>query len=255
MAVLEVKNMVKSFGKTKVLKGVSFSVERGDVISVIGSSGSGKTTLLRCINFLEKPDGGSISVDGGTIFDAASAKKITEKEKRINRLRFGLVFQDFNLFPQYTALGNVTLAMKLLAKDGLKKFDGDIEEIARDYLDQVGLSDKTDLYPCNLSGGQKQRVAIARALALNPEILFFDEPTSALDPELTVEVLSTLKKLAKKNITMIIVTHEMSFARDVSSRVVFMDDGVIAEDGTPEQIFGNPRLERTREFLKSFIEK
>ncbi len=254
MAVLEVKNMVKSFGKTKVLENVSFSVERGDVISVIGSSGSGKTTLLRCINFLETPDSGTVSVDGNIILDAKSAKKIPEKEKRKNRLRFGFVFQDFNLFPQYTALGNVTLAMKLLAKDGLKSFDGDIDEIAMSYLARVGLSDKADLYPCSLSGGQKQRVAIARALALNPEILFFDEPTSALDPELTVEVLSTLKALAKENITMIIVTHEMSFARDVSTRVLFMENGVIAEDGTPEQIFGNPQHERTREFLRSFIE-
>ena len=254
MAVLEVKNMVKSFGKTKVLENVSFSVERGDVISIIGSSGSGKTTLLRCINFLETPDSGTVSVDGSIILDAKSAKKIPEKEKRKNRLRFGLVFQDFNLFPQYTALGNVTLAMKLLAKDGLKSFDGNIDEIAMSYLDRVGLSDKADLYPCSLSGGQKQRVAIARALALNPEILFFDEPTSALDPELTVEVLSTLKALAKENITMIIVTHEMSFARDVSTRVLFMENGVVAEDGTPEQIFCNPQHERTREFLRSFIE-
>lgn len=255
MAVLEVKNMEKSFGKTKVLENVSFSVERGDVISIIGSSGSGKTTLLRCINFLETPDGGTVSVNGNVILDAKSARKIPEKEKRRNRLRFGFVFQDFNLFPQYTALGNVTLAMKLLSKDGLKKFDGDIDKIAMGYLEQVGLADKAYLYPCNLSGGQKQRVAIARALALNPEILFFDEPTSALDPELTVEVLSTLKNLAKKNITMIIVTHEMSFARDVSKRILFMDNGVITEDGTPEQIFCNPRHERTKEFLKSYIEK
>lgn len=255
MAVLEVKNMEKSFGKTKVLKNVSFSVERGDVISIIGSSGSGKTTLLRCINFLETPDGGTVSVNGKVILDAKSAKKIPEKEKRSNRLRFGFVFQDFNLFPQYTALGNVTLAMKLLSKDGLKKFNGDIDKIAMGYLEQVGLADKANLYPCNLSGGQKQRVAIARALALNPEILFFDEPTSALDPELTVEVLSTLKELAKKNITMIIITHEMSFARDVSKRVLFMDNGVITEDGTPDEIFGNPKHERTREFLKSYIEK
>ncbi len=255
MAVLEVKNMEKSFGKTKVLKNVSFSVERGDVISIIGSSGSGKTTLLRCINFLETPDGGTVSVNGKVILDAKAAKKIPEKEKRSNRLRFGFVFQDFNLFPQYTALGNVTLAMKLLSKDGLKKFNGDIDKIAMGYLEQVGLADKANLYPCNLSGGQKQRVAIARALALNPEILFFDEPTSALDPELTVEVLSTLKELAKKNITMIIITHEMSFARDVSKRVLFMDNGVITEDGTPDEIFGNPKHERTREFLKSYIEK
>lgn len=255
MAVLEVKNMEKSFGKTKVLKNVSFSVERGDVISIIGSSGSGKTTLLRCINFLETPDGGTVSVNGKVILDAKAAKKIPEKEKRSNRLRFGFVFQDFNLFPQYTALGNVTLAMKLLSKDGLKKFNGDIDKIAMGYPEQVGLADKANLYPCNLSGGQKQRVAIARALALNPEILFFDEPTSALDPELTVEVLSTLKELAKKNITMIIITHEMSFARDVSKRVLFMDNGVITEDGTPDEIFGNPKHERTREFLKSYIEK
>lgn len=254
MPILEVENMHKRFGTTKVLKGVSFSVEKGEVISVIGASGNGKTTLLRCLTFLERPEKGRILVDGKVIYDADDKEQLTEKAIRQNRLKFGLVFQNFNLFPQYTALENVTLAMKVLAKDGLKNFDGDIDEIAAGYLAQVGLSDKLGFYPCQLSGGQQQRVAIARALALNPDILFFDEPTSALDPLLTNEVLETLKGLAKENMTMIIVTHEMKFAKDVSSKVIFMDDGVIVESGTPEQIFENPQNEKTRAFLSSFIQ-
>lgn len=254
MPILEVRDMYKSFGKTKVLNGVSFSVERGEVVSVIGASGNGKTTLLRCLTFLERPEAGEIIVDGDTVFDAASPKKPTEKEIRKSRLRFGLVFQNFNLFPQYTALENVTLAMKMLAKDGLKNFENGITETAADYLHQVGLGDKLGSYPCELSGGQQQRVAIARALALNPEILFFDEPTSALDPLLTNEVLATLKGLAKQNMTMIIVTHEMKFAREVSSKIIYMDGGRIAEMGTPEQIFVNPTEESTRRFLSGFGE-
>lgn len=253
MSILEVKGLYKSFGKTEVLKDISFSIERGDVVSVIGSSGNGKTTLLRCLNFLEIPEKGEVFVDGERIFDASEAGKLKEKDIRRSRLRFGLVFQNFNLFPQYTALQNITLAMKTLKKDGLKSFDGDIDEIGRSYLERVGLSEKADFYPCQLSGGQQQRVAIARALALSPEILFFDEPTSALDPELTVEVLSTLKALAKENITMIIVTHEMGFAKEVSNKIIFMDEGRIVEEGSPEDIFDNPKNERTREFLHSYI--
>lgn len=254
MPILEVENMHKRFGATKVLKGVSFSVEKGEVISVIGASGNGKTTLLRCLTFLERPEKGIIKVDGQVIYDADDKEQLTEKAIRQNRLKFGLVFQSFNLFPQYTALENVTLAMKVLAKDGLKTFDGDIDTIAAGYLEQVGLSDKLDFYPCQLSGGQQQRVAIARALALNPDILFFDEPTSALDPLLTNEVLETLKGLAKENMTMIIVTHEMKFAKDISSKVIYMDDGVIVEAGTPTEIFENPQHPKTREFLSSFIQ-
>ncbi len=253
MPILEVKNMHKSFGNTYVLKGVDFSVEKGEVVSVIGASGNGKTTLLRCLTFLERPEKGQIIVDGQTIFDAGSSGKLTEKDIRKSRLRFGLVFQNFNLFPQYTALENVTLAMKSLAKDGLKNFQGDIDDVGASYLKRVGLGDKLDFYPCQLSGGQQQRVAIARALALNPDILFFDEPTSALDPLLTNEVLATLKKLAEENMTMIIVTHEMKFAREVSDKIIFMDEGKIVECGSPEQIFEYPQHEKTREFLASFI--
>ncbi len=255
MPILEVKNMYKSFGDTHVLKGVDFSVEKGEVISVIGASGNGKTTLLRCLTFLERAEMGKIIVDGQTIFDADTQDKLTEKEIRKSRLRFGLVFQNFNLFPQYTALENVTLAMKSLAKDGLKSFGGDIDEIGASYLSRVGLEDKLNFYPCQLSGGQQQRVAIARALALNPDILFFDEPTSALDPLLTNEVLATLKKLAEENMTMIIVTHEMKFAKEVSSKIIYMDEGKIVECGTPEQIFEHPQHPKTREFLSSFIEE
>ncbi len=253
MPILEVKGLYKSFGKTEVLKDISFSIERGDVVSVIGSSGNGKTTLLRCLNFLEIPEKGEVFVDGEKIFDAQTAQKLKEKDIRASRLRFGLVFQNFNLFPQYTALENVTLAMELLSKDGLKRFDGNIKEVGMRYLERVGLADKANFYPCQLSGGQQQRDAIARALALSPEILFFDEPTSALDPELTVEVLATLKALAKENITMIIVTHEMGFAKEVSNKIIFMDEGRIVEEGSPEVIFDNPAHERTREFLNSYI--
>lgn len=252
MPILEVYDMHKSFGKTKVLNGVSFSVERGEVISVIGASGNGKTTLLRCLTFLERPEAGKIIVDGDMVFDAASPKKPTEREIRKSRLRFGLVFQNFNLFPQYTAIENVTLAMKMLSKDGLKRFENGIYETAADYLNRVGLGEKLSAYPCELSGGQQQRVAIARALALNPEILFFDEPTSALDPLLTNEVLATLKELASQNMTMIIVTHEMKFAKEVSDKIIYMDGGRIAEMGTPQQIFENPKEESTRQFLSGF---
>lgn len=250
MAVLEVNNIKKSFGKTEVLKGLSFSLEKGEVLSIIGSSGSGKTTLLRCLNFLEFADEGKISVDGKVIFDGAAIKKLTDNEIRENRLHFGLVFQSFNLFPQYNVLQNITLAPTLL-KRGTEE---EIKEKAMLLIERVGLLDKIDNYPCQLSGGQQQRVAIARALALEPDILCFDEPTSALDPELTGEVLRVIKELKTGDSTMIVVTHEMEFARNVSDKVIFMADGVIEEIGTPSQVFDNPMSEKTRNFLNKDME-
>ena len=258
MAILEVKDIRKSFGQTEVLRNISFSLERGQVVSIIGSSGSGKTTLLRCLNFLERPDGGSIAVNGEVLFDAADPSTQREAEIRRKRLHFGLVFQSFNLFPQYTALENVTLAGKLLAKEDpdyksrKKDLFADIDDRARQLLAQMGLSDRMDNYPHQLSGGQQQRVAIARALALQPDILCFDEPTSALDPELTQEVLRVIRELAQRQTTMIIVTHEMAFARDVSSHVIFMDGGVVVEEGDPAQVIGAPTQARTRQFLDSY---
>jgi len=256
MAVLEVENIRKSFGKTAVLKDVSFSLEQGHAIAIIGSSGSGKTTLLRCLNFLERPDGGVIRVKGEILFDAADPATQREAEIRKKRLHFGLVFQAFNLFPQYTALGNVTLASELLAKEKNKKIDRAdlkyIKEEALAILDQMGLADKADQYPYQLSGGQQQRVAIARALALQPDILCFDEPTSALDPELTGEVLRVIRGLAEKKTTMVIVTHEMAFARDVADEVIFLDDGVIVERGRSKDVIENPQEERTKQFLARF---
>ena len=255
MAVLEVKNIKKNFGKTVVLKGISFSLDKGDVLSIIGSSGSGKTTLLRCLNFLETADCGTISVADKVIFDGDSSANLTDEQIRENRLHFGLVFQNFNLFPQYTALENVCLAPRLQARErpdykaNHRAILAEIEAHGRELLDQVGLSAKYDSYPCQLSGGQQQRVAIARALALDPEILFFDEPTSALDPELTGEILRVIRQLADKKMTMVIVTHEMQFAREVSDRVIFMDDGLIVEQGTPEEVLVNPQNERTKAFL------
>ncbi len=248
MSVLKVSNIYKKFGKTEVLKGIDFSIEKGDVLSIIGSSGSGKTTLLRCLNSLEFADKGTITVNDTVIFDGDSNKKVTDEELRQKRLHFGLVFQSFNLFPQYTTLQNITLAPGLLKKDTIEN----IEKRALELIEMVGLKGKENNYPCELSGGQQQRVAIARALALDPEILCFDEPTSALDPELTGEVLKVMRSLADKNMTMVVVTHEMSFARDVSSKIIFMDDGVIAESGTPEEVFGNPKTERLKEFLASY---
>jgi polar amino acid transport system ATP-binding protein len=258
MSVLEVKNISKCFGQTEVLRDVSFSLEKGEVIAVIGSSGSGKTTLLRCLNFLEKPDGGKIIVNGKVLFDAGKPAALNEADTRKNRLHFGLVFQSFNLFPQYTALGNVKLALELLSKkredyqQNRKEILRNINENAADLLRQVELSDKMNLYPHQLSGGQQQRVAIARALALSPDVLCFDEPTSALDPELTGEVLKVIRSLTEKNTTMVIVTHEMQFARDVADKVVFMDDGVVVEAGTPEEVFGHPKQERTIRFLERY---
>ena len=258
MAILEVKGLRKSFGSTEVLKGIDFTLEKGDTMSIIGSSGSGKTTLLRCLNFLESPDGGVISVNGETLFDGNEKSSDRESDVRNKRLHFGLVFQNFNLFPQYTARKNVSLAGELLAKQRpdfksrKKAILDEINDKAADILRQVGLEEKMDLYPYQLSGGQQQRVAIARALALSPDILCFDEPTSALDPELTGEVLKVIKSLSDKNMTMIIVTHEMQFAHDVSKSVLFMDGGVVAEYGPPDEVFYHPKSERTRQFLSSY---
>ncbi len=250
MPVLEVKNLFKRFDKTQVLRGIDFSLEKGEVLSIIGSSGSGKTTLLRCLNFLEFAEGGTISVNGKVIYDGAENKSISDKQIREMRLNFGLVFQSFNLFPQYNVIENITLAPRLL------KFDTNenIEKNARALIERVGLSDKINFYPCQLSGGQQQRVAIARALALNPHILCFDEPTSALDPELTGEVLKVIKGLKGEDTTMIVVTHEMEFAKSVSDKVIFMADGVICEMGTPEEVFDNPKSERTKMFLNKSLE-
>lgn len=256
MPILEIKGFKKSFGKTQVLCGVDFSMNEGEVLSVIGSSGSGKTTLLRCINFLERADEGQIYLDGKLLFSGDDKTKLSAAEMRKKQLNFGLVFQDFNLFPQYSVLENVTLAPKLLAKEqpdfkaDKKDILAQIDENAKAVLASVGLSDKLDNYPCELSGGQKQRVSIARALALKPRILFFDEPTSALDPELTGEILKVIRSLAKEKITMVIVTHEIDFAESVSDKVIFMADGVVAEEGTPEEVIGNPQNERTKMFLQ-----
>ena len=248
MALLEVRNIKKSFGKTKVLKGIDFELEKGEVLSIIGSSGSGKTTLLRCINFLEFAEEGTITVNGELIYNGVTDKKIKEKDLGNKRLHFGLVFQSFNLFPQYNVMQNLMLAPGLLKLESKEK----LEKRANELIERVGLSDKKNFYPCELSGGQQQRVAIARALMLNPDILCFDEPTSALDPELTGEVLKVIKSLKDTGSTMIIVTHEMGFAHDVSDKVIFMDNGVVYEQGTPEQIFENPQKVRTREFLQSY---
>ena len=254
MAILEVKNLTKSFGKTEVLKGISLSLEEGQVMSIIGSSGSGKTTLLRCINFLETADNGFITVDGDVIFDGNDKSRRKAKETREKQLKIGLVFQQFNLFPQYNVLDNVTLAVKLKAKErpdykqNKKQILKEIDEKALKLLEDMGLGEKINNYPCELSGGQ-QRVSIARAMALEPKILFFDEPTSALDPELTGEILRVIRELADKNMTMVIVTHEMTFAKEVSDYIVFMDDGVIAEEGKAEEVINNPKTERLQAFL------
>lgn len=251
MSILEVRNIEKHFGSIQVLNDISFSLDRGQVLSIIGSSGSGKTTLLRCLNFLETPDHGSISVDGKVIFDAADPKTQVENEIRRKRLHFGMVFQNFNLFPQYTALENVTLARKLMAKETGEDRDS-IIAAGQELLAQMGLSDRAEHYPHQLSGGQQQRVAIARALALQPDILCFDEPTSALDPELTGEVLRVIRSLANRKTTMIIVTHEMLFARDVANKVIFMDSGVIIEQGEAKQVIDHPKEERTKKFLSKY---
>ena len=255
MSILEIKNLRKSFGSVEVLKDINFTLEEGEVLSIIGSSGSGKTTLLRCLNFLETPDSGKIIVRGKALYDSADNETKSDAEIRRNRQHFGLVFQSFNLFPQYTALKNVTLASELQAKEqpnfkaNKKEILEKIRKNGEKLLTDVGLFEKRENYPHQLSGGQQQRVAIARALSLNPDILCFDEPTSALDPELTGEVLKVIKGLADSHTTMVIVTHEMQFAREVSDKVLFMDSGYVVEYGTPEEIFDNPRQERTQQFL------
>ncbi|MGN9096697.1 amino acid ABC transporter ATP-binding protein [Flintibacter porci] len=260
MAILEVCNIEKHFGPTRVLEDISFSLEQGQTLAIIGSSGSGKTTLLRCLNFLETPNQGTISVNGSVLFDASDPTTQRETEIRKKRLHFGLVFQSFNLFPQYTALQNVTLAKELLSqelpeyKQNKKAILEEIQAEGRELLAKMGLSDRADHYPSQLSGGQQQRVAIARALALKPDILCFDEPTSALDPELTGEVLKVIRSLAEQKTTMIIVTHEMAFARDVADEVMFMDGGVIVEKGPARQVIEHPREERTRQFLSRYSE-
>lgn len=260
MSFLEVKGIVKSFGKTEVLKGIDFSMDKGEVLAIIGSSGSGKTTLLRCLNFLETPDEGSILVNGNVLFDS-SEPPYSDAMKREKRLHFGLVFQSFNLFPQYNVLKNVSLAQELrrikgkkLSKDEKKAILREIDDNSRRLIDTVGLSAKLENYPCELSGGQQQRVAIARALALNPDILCFDEPTSALDPELTGEVLRVIRELKTSDRTMIVVTHEMGFARGVADKVIFMADGVIEEYGTPDEVFGSPKSAVTKAFLEKSLE-
>ena len=258
MALLEVTGIGKSFGSTAVLRDISLQLDQGETLAIIGSSGSGKTTLLRCLNFLETADTGSIKVGGETLWDAADPHTQSEAEIRKKRLHFGLVFQNFNLFPQYTALQNVMLAGQLLARErpdykaNRKAILAELEANACALLDQMGLSNRAGHYPHQLSGGQQQRVAIARALALHPDILCFDEPTSALDPELTGEVLRVLRELADQKTTMIIVTHEMHFARDVADRILFMDSGVVVEEGPAHQVIDHPREERTRRFLASY---
>ena len=260
MALLEVRNIEKHFGTTQVLNDISFDLEEGKALAIIGSSGSGKTTLLRCLNFLETPDQGTISVKGNVLFDADDLNTQKEKDIRKKRLHFGMVFQNFNLFPQYTALENVMLANQLQAKErpdfkkNKKQIFAEIEAHARELLDQMGLADRADHYPHQLSGGQQQRVAIARALAMKPDILCFDEPTSALDPELTGEVLRVIRSLADQKTTMVIVTHEMAFARDVADTVIFMDGGVIVEQGDAKQVIEHPTQERTKQFLHRFSE-
>ena len=258
MAILEVNNLYKSFGSNHVLQGIDFTLEEGKVLSIIGSSGSGKTTLLRCITSLETADKGKICVNGNTVFDSENNHKFTKEEIAQNRLSVGLVFQSFNLFPQYSVIDNITLACKLQAKNrpnykqNKKKILEEIEAEGMQLLKKVGLEQKRDAYPCELSGGQQQRVSIARALAMKPAILFFDEPTSALDPELTGEILKVIRSLADDNMTLVIVTHEMAFARDVSDHIIFMDEGHIVEEGTPEEVICNPQNERTKAFLSRF---
>ena len=259
MALLEASGIGKNFGDTKVLKDISLTLEQGEALAIIGSSGSGKTTLLRCLNFLERPDTGCIRVNGETMWDAADPATQREREIRKKRLHFGLVFQNFNLFPQYTALQNVMLAGELLAKErpdyraNKKAMHAQLEQQARELLAQMGLSERADHYPHQLSGGQQQRVAIARALALHPDILCFDEPTSALDPEMVGEVLELMKELAHTGITMLVVTHEMGFAREVSNRVIFIDDGKIQEDEPPQELFSNPKHPRLKAFLSKML--
>ena len=259
MAFLEVEHIEKDFGATKVLRDVSFALEEGNTLAIIGSSGSGKTTLLRCLNFLETPTKGKITVGGDVLFDSNWSESENAKDLRSKRLHFGMVFQSFNLFPQYTALENVTLSKKLLAKEesnfkkNKKEIYAQIDEQGKKLLAQMGLAERMNHYPHQLSGGQQQRVAIARALAMEPAIMLFDEPTSALDPELVGEVLNVMKELAKEGMTMVVVTHEMGFAREMADQVIFMDEGQIVEVGSAEDIFGNPKQERTKAFLSKIL--
>ena len=255
MSILTVQHLEKHFNNTKVLNDISFSLEQGQALSIIGSSGSGKTTLLRCLNFLETPDSGRIAVRGRNLLDGS----LSPQERRRNRLHFGLVFQSFNLFPQYTALKNVTLARELLAqeqpdfKQNKKQILEEIQADGRELLAKMGLSERANHYPSQLSGGQQQRVAIARALALHPDILCFDEPTSALDPEMVGEVLDVMKKLAAEGMTMLVVTHEMGFAREAADRVIFIDGGVIVEDSEPQEFFAHPKNKRLQDFLSKML--
>ena len=239
--IIEVKNLIKSFGSNTVLKDISFNVEEGEVVCIIGPSGSGKSTLLRCLNRLEEAQGGTIRIFGEDILKTKNLNKFRE--------RIGMVFQMFNLFPNYTVMENITLAPLELGKMNRS----DAEAKGMKLLEMVGLADKRDVYPATLSGGQKQRIAIARALEMSPEIMLFDEPTSALDPEMVGEVLGVMKELAQEGMTMVIVTHEMGFAREVADRVIFMGDGYIIEEGKPKDIFENPQQERTRKFLNSVL--
>ncbi len=281
MAYLEIKNFTKSFGDTSVLKGIDIQVEKGTAVSIIGPSGSGKSTLLRCINFLEKPDSGVMVLDGETLLDCAKKEKSNDKTLRKKRLNFGLVFQSFNLFPQYNVLKNISLAPSLLLKDKVKEYKRQlkndqtissaekkvklalfksqekqkIEDNALELLEKTGLTDKKNAYPCELSGGQCQRVAIARALALNPKILCFDEPTSALDPELTGEVLKVIRSLADDKHTIVIVTHEMGFAKSVSDKVVFLYQGKVEEYGDAKTVLENPKSEALKNFLSNVNNK
>lgn len=251
MAILEVKNLSKSFGELEVLKDISFNVEKGEVVAVIGPSGSGKSTMLRCINQLEKLSGGNVSVCGKELVTGYSGGKpvyAPSSVLREIRLNIGLVFQNFNLFPHMNVLKNITEAPICV----LKKPKEEAEKTAMELLKKMGLEKKAKAYPCELSGGQQQRVSIARALALNPEVLFFDEPTSALDPELTGEILKVIKELARDKMTMVIVTHEMAFAKEVADHIIFMDGGVIVEEGSPEDVFVNTKNERTKQFLRRY---
>lgn len=255
MPLLQVTGLRKSFNSLEVLRGVSFSLEKGETLSIIGPSGGGKTTLLRCLNFLELPSSGKIQVGSDVLFDSADARKLSDADIRRNRLHFGLVFQNFNLFPQYTALQNVSLApmLQIRAHSAQRReLAAGVDKKSRELLCSVGLGDKLDYYPHQLSGGQQQRVAMARAMALKPDVIFFDEPTSALDPELTGEVLAVIKQLAEERMTMVVVTHEMSFAAAVSDKVLFIDGGVIVEQGPPSQVLASPLEERTRQFLRSY---
>lgn len=244
--IIEVKHLVKNYGAHEVLKDISFNVAQGEVLSIIGSSGSGKSTLLRAINQLETIEGGEVIICGDTLYK--DGLSLNQEQLRKIQLHNGLVFQDFNLFPHMSIKRNITEALVFV----LKKSPKEADEIALSLLDKMGLKDRCDSYPSQLSGGQKQRVSIARALALKPNVLWFDEPTSALDPELTGDILRVIKDLAKEKMTMVVVTHEMAFARDISDRVIFMDDGLIAESGTPEEVFGNPKNPRTIQFLQRF---